>query len=405
MIKQMTSKERMLTAFRNEEEPDMVPVSPDMSNMIPAKLTGKPFWDIYLYNNPPLWQAYIEAVKRFKFDGWQYAGQLGTVESIKGSRIIGDSDSLVYVPGDSKGEVKFRTVIVDQTSYAITTRTYLTTPKGTLWSETIYYRDNPPWNRRKFIKDLEKEFDYVQYFFPDPSKLPGDAYWEMANALGDLGTTGLAVILPGFQSLFEFIDGGLEEICRLYLSKRHLIKEFCKIIEEYAIAYVERGLQFQPEHIMLGASGLLTLQSPSVFRELSLNAIKKITRMAKEADVPSHLHSCGRERYIVEVAATETDLSSIEPLEPPPHGDCDLAEIKEKFGKRLALKGNLDTRKFLFATPKEIEAMAKWCIDVAAPGGGFVLSTGDQLGRDTPEENIYALIKTARRYGKYPLRK
>jgi len=46
LAREMTSKERMLTAFRNQQ-PDIVPVSPDISNMIPAKLTGKPFWDIY----------------------------------------------------------------------------------------------------------------------------------------------------------------------------------------------------------------------------------------------------------------------------------------------------------------------------------------------------------------------
>lgn len=44
----MTSKERILVAMQNKEA-DMVPVSPDISNMIPCKLTGKPFWDIYLY--------------------------------------------------------------------------------------------------------------------------------------------------------------------------------------------------------------------------------------------------------------------------------------------------------------------------------------------------------------------
>jgi len=65
----MNSRERMITAFSNRQ-PDMVPVSPDISNMIPCRLTGKPFWDIYLRNDPPLWKAYIEAVKYFGFDGW-----------------------------------------------------------------------------------------------------------------------------------------------------------------------------------------------------------------------------------------------------------------------------------------------------------------------------------------------
>ena len=54
-------------------QPDRVPVTPDMSNMIPCRLTGKPFWDIYLYNDPPLWKAYIAAAKHFGIDGWLYA--------------------------------------------------------------------------------------------------------------------------------------------------------------------------------------------------------------------------------------------------------------------------------------------------------------------------------------------
>ena len=50
----MTSKERMIKAMKGEK-PDRVPVAPDISNMIPCKLTGKPFWDIYLFHNPPLY--------------------------------------------------------------------------------------------------------------------------------------------------------------------------------------------------------------------------------------------------------------------------------------------------------------------------------------------------------------
>ena len=64
----MTSKERILLAMQNKQA-DMVPVSPDITNMIPCKLTGKPFWDIYLYQDPPLWKAYIDAVRHFGFDG------------------------------------------------------------------------------------------------------------------------------------------------------------------------------------------------------------------------------------------------------------------------------------------------------------------------------------------------
>ncbi|MEM2129619.1 MAG: uroporphyrinogen decarboxylase family protein [Candidatus Bathyarchaeia archaeon] len=390
LTKALTSKERMLTAFRNEQ-PDRVPASPDISNMVPAKLTGKPFWEIYLYGNPPLWKAYIEAVKYYKIDGWQYGGYLGPLI---------DSDASQR-PRDKKDKRRFRNIIMNKESDVITVRTYLRTPKGKLWSETNYYKDQPPWTTRKFFKDFEKEFEHLQYFYPDPSNLNDEAYATMAKAMGNLGTTGLSVGLPGFQDLYGLIDGGLPQICRLYMQKHYLIEEYRRMYHDYIISYVERGLKFQPEFLMIGASGLLTLQSPKIFLELSLPTLKKITRMAKEAGIPSHLHSCGREKFIVEKAVAETDLSSIEPLEPPPNGDCDLAEIKRLYGKKIALKGNIQTTKLLFASPKQVELMAKECIEAAKEGGGYVLSTGDQVGRDTPDENIFAIVKAAKKYGQY----
>ena len=37
----------------------------------------------------------------------------------------------------------------------------------------------------------------------------------------------------------------------------------------------------------------------------------------------------------------------------------------------------------------------------AGRGGGFILSTGDQCGRDTPYENIVAVVEAAKKYGRY----
>lgn len=55
----MTSRERLITVIEGGL-PDHVPVAPDTSNMIPARLTGKPFWDLYLYQDPPIWKAYLD---------------------------------------------------------------------------------------------------------------------------------------------------------------------------------------------------------------------------------------------------------------------------------------------------------------------------------------------------------
>ena len=60
----MTPRERLLTVLKGRV-PDCVPCAPDISGMISVRLTGKPFWDVYLYNDPPVWEAYIDACKYF----------------------------------------------------------------------------------------------------------------------------------------------------------------------------------------------------------------------------------------------------------------------------------------------------------------------------------------------------
>jgi uroporphyrinogen decarboxylase len=164
----------------------------------------------------------------------------------------------------------------------------------------------------------------------------------------------------------------------------------------------EMVLDERPDFVLVGGSGTITLQSPAIARELSLPTLQKQTRMAREASVPTMLHSCGKERDLVKWCAEETDLDCINPLEIPPMGDCDLAELKRMYGDRLSLMGNLHTTEVMLrGSPDDVERAARAAIDAAGAGGGFILSTGDQCGRDTPDENIFRLVETARRYGQY----
>jgi len=108
------------------------------------------------------------------------------------------------------------------------------------------------------------------------------------------------------------------------------------------------------------------------------------------------------EKELVRIMAEETDLTVIDPLEISPMGDCDLAELKRLYGDKIVLKGNLHTTDVMLnGTVDNVVTAAKQAIDDAAGGGRFILSTGDQCGRDTPLENLEALVETARTYGRY----
>ena len=388
----MTSKERMLVALRNEQ-PDMVPVAPDISNMIPCRLTGKPFWEIYLQDplsgegGYPLGEAYLEAVKYFGFDAWDQYGRLGP----------------------SKEEKReFQREIIEKDAERIVTKESFHTPEGTLSQEIVYSIDNSPAPRKMLVKDFKKDFPlYLKYWYPAPSSCDDSKFREWKTKVGDLGIVGLVISFPGFQDLVWNVDGGdrmssLEAITYAYYDYPHFFREYSLIHENWAVEMTKRILKAGPDYVLIGASGTMTLQSPKIFRELGLPTLKRITELCRDAKVPTILHSCGKERELVTICVEETDLSCINPLEVPPMGDCNLKEIKEKYGKKIALMGNLHTTEVMLkGSERDVEEAAKEAIDDAGERGGFLLSTGDQCGRDTPDENIFKLVEVARTYGKY----
>jgi len=389
----MTSKERMLIAIQNGKA-DRVPVAPDISNMIPCKLTGKPFWEFYLQDplsgggvRVRLARAYLSAMKYFGFDGWDGG----------------------YVNLDPSKEEKkeFQREIIEKDEEKIVAREYFHTPEGTLWQEMVYGIDNPPAPRRMLIKDFKKDFSlYLKYWFPDPSSCNDQEFQKWKREMGDFGVTALSIPCPGFHSLATTIDGGdkssLEAITYAYYDYPELFREYALVYEDWAEKMTKRFIEAKPDYIMTGGSGMITLQSPEIFRDLGLPTLKKVTKLAKEAGIPTLVHCCGKAKELVKICAEETDLSCINPLEITPMGDCNLEEIKEKYGDKIALMGNLHTTEVMLkGSVKDVEEASKKAIDDAGKNGGFILSTGDQCGRDTPEENIFKMVEVAKTYGKY----
>ncbi len=85
-------------------------------------------------------------------------------------------------------------------------------------------------------------------------------------------------------------------------------------------------------------------------------------------------------------------------------GNCALAEIKRSFGGKLGLMGNLHTTDVMLrGSVDEVRRESLKAIRDAGEGGGFILSTGDQCGRDTPDANIFAMVDIVKEFGEYPL--
>ena len=376
----MTSKERMLIAMQNGK-PDRVPCAPDISTMVPLRLLGKPFWETEMDWNPPLWRAYIEAVKYFKIDGWFTYGNLG----IQCSR-ENKTEQKVVRRGDERIVVAYR----------------CETPAGDLTYETTFFAADSASPTEKPIKDIAKDFDKLRCLYPDIMGADTSELELMRSELGDMGALGVPISYPGFQIWFTLVQTGLEGLTYAYMDNPELIEEWRVMEDKRSIRMMELALDAKPDFILLAGSGSITMQSPSLFKELSVPTIKKMTQMAKQAGIPTMLHSCGKERALIEILSDESDLDCVNPLEIPPMGDCDLAEIKRDFGHRFALMGNIHTTDVMLnGSVDDVAKAAQKCIDDAAKGGGFILSTGDQCGRDTSDENIFKLVEVCKEYGRY----
>lgn len=386
----MNGRQRMLSAYSCQEA-DHVPVSPDISAMVPVRLSGKPFDEMFLdgqphygYASASVAQAYVDAVKYFGMDGWYIYG--GLPEIIPPDRPRWQARFERHPEG---GQLRYRTA---------------STPYGEISARTLYPTDEPEWEIEKPIKDLRRDWPRLRSLIGEHE----DWQWDMSQGfpdrswIGDLGVYSVAIGIPQDWWFFQR-DGGYNNMFFDLSDEEAYMQDIFAFYTRYALSRLKAVLAAKPDEIMLGGSASsLSVSSPRNFRKFDLPFIQQAARLCREAGVYSHLHVCGKSRKVVEMVVEESEVDVIEPLEEPPGGDVDIAEIKKRYGSRICLKGNLNTFEFMLtATSAQVEEKAKRLIDDCAPGGGFVLSTGDQCGRDTPDANLFKLVEVAKTYGRY----
>ncbi|MCX7598608.1 MAG: hypothetical protein N2512_07030 [Armatimonadetes bacterium] len=82
-------------------------------------------------------------------------------------------------------------------------------------------------------------------------------------------------------------------------------------------------------------------------------------------------------------------------------GDCDLAEVKRTFGKRFCLMGNVSNVVLAHGTIEEAIEEARRCLRAAMEGGGYIMTTSDEVPADAKIENMRAIVETVAREGVY----
>jgi uroporphyrinogen-III decarboxylase len=149
-----------------------------------------------------------------------------------------------------------------------------------------------------------------------------------------------------------------------------------------------------------GSAG--SLMSPYHFKKHIWPQLHRLVTSIQATGTRVIMHSDGDLRQLLPDIVSMTGINGYHPMER--HANMDIEHIKRSYGDTLVLMGNVDNQGVLIKGSKEevIEA-TKACIKIGAPGGRYIFGSDHSVHDDMPNENIIAMIKTAKEYGKYPI--
>jgi hypothetical protein len=82
-------------------------------------------------------------------------------------------------------------------------------------------------------------------------------------------------------------------------------------------------------------------------------------------------------------------------------GDCDLVEVKQTFGSRFCLMGNYNPVVLAHGFVREAQEEARRCLRAGMPGGGYAITTSDEVPGDAKLENMQAVVRLVQEEGRY----
>ena len=143
------------------------------------------------------------------------------------------------------------------------------------------------------------------------------------------------------------------------------------------------------------------LFSPETYRQLLKPRQRKLFEAVKHgSDVKILYHTCGAVvEFIDDLAEVGVDI--LNPVQTSA-GGMDPKTLKSRFGSKVCFWGGIDTQNIMpFGTPDQVREEVKRCIDVFAPGGGYVVAAIHNIRPEVPPENIVAMIEAVHEFGRY----
>jgi uroporphyrinogen decarboxylase len=189
---------------------------------------------------------------------------------------------------------------------------------------------------------------------------------------------------------------GTENFLKDLARNPEMIHKLLEISTESVIRYIDAVCDLGLSPGIAEPMASCNMISAKTFREFVKPYLKKcMDRIIERRGSGTTLHICGKTKNIwadmVDIGIGNLSLDNIE----------DIGQLKEEFGNKVCLIGNVDpVGTIMRGTIEEIYNASKVCIQKAyGSPKGFILSSGCDIPIGTHPDKIKALMDSARIYG------
>lgn len=240
-------------------------------------------------------------------------------------------------------------------------------------------------------------------FTPPDLDAPGrydEIEWAVKAFKGDKA---IGVHLNDVFSLPRYLMG-MSDLLMATVLEPELVKALVDMSVAYNLEMARRIVKMDVDFVHTGddiAYNKGPFMSPQTFEELFYPGFRRVMGGFKELGFTVIKHTDGNLWPILDLLA-DSGFDCLDPIDP--QAGMDLGEVKEKYGDRLALKGNVDCTHLLsFGEPEEVIAATKEALRQGMPGGGYILSSSNSIHASVKPENYKAMLDTLKAYGHYPM--
>lgn len=283
-------------------------------------------------------------------------------------------------------------------------RVTIYTPKGDL----SYVTKSTPTVKTTWTVEhlLKSEDDITKYLSLPYYPMPVDTS-KFAPLDAEIGDRGLVLCDTG--DAIGWVAGMFEmgEFTIFAINEPELIRALCDKQHEQVMHYLRGMLEAGcgPIYRIWGPEYCTPpYLPPSAFREFVVPYLREMVDLIHKYDCYARIHSHGKIAQVLDMIV-ETGADATDPVEPPPDGDITLADIKERYGEKLILFGNMELKYLEQETPAEIRQRVREIMAAGKAGGGFVLMpTAAPINvplSPRTEENYLAFIAAGHEFGMY----